>query len=147
MKSLTELIVDLEKYQIKGTFQFKFDDILSKVCDIPICKECSGIYLFYENGAKLIYTGISGRKNVNGGITHRRDGLRGRFLTGKQFGDLRSKTLSIQMRNETISFLEIKWFVTYGGQSFDIPRPIEQNIIRAHKTENIGLRPRWNKRD
>lgn len=144
---LTGILNSLENYPIKGSFRLAPEDVLSKVCDIPIRKDYSGLYLFYDSNHKLIYVGISGREGADGNIIHRKDGLRGRFLTGKQFGDRRSKTLPIQMKNENIRFLEIRWFVTFGGDSYDIPRKIEEQILDAYKTENNGRRPKWNKRD
>lgn len=147
MKKLAELLLDLEKYEAKGQFYFNINDGLSLVCNIPKRKDYSGLYIFYSQDKELIYVGISGRGASDGSIIHRQDGLRGRFLTGKQFGDRRSKTLPIQMKLDNISRLEIHWFVTCGDSAKDIPRPIEKNIIEAFKIEHNGKRPRWNKRD
>lgn len=147
MKRVSELIKELENYPIKGSFSYSRNDTLSQVCNIPTRKDYSGIYLFYDNKNELIYVGISGRENGNGEIIHRKDGLRGRFLKGKQFGDRRSKTLSLQMGIDGISRLDIKWFVTYGEDRKDIPRPIENKIILTFKEENNGNRPKWNNRD
>ncbi len=147
MKSVSELIMELENYPIKGSFIYAKNDTLSQVCNIPTRKDYSGIYLFYDNKNELIYVGISGREGVNGEITHRKDGLRGRFLKGKQFEDRRSKTLSLQMEKDGITRLCIKWFVTYGDGMKDIPRSIEKKIIATFKVESNGCRPKWNKRD
>lgn len=106
MKNLLELLSDLEKYETKGRFHFRVDDILSLVCNIPVRKDYSGLYIFYSNKRELIYVGISGREGLDGKIIHRKDGLRGRFLTGKQFGIRRSKSLPIQMKLDNISSLE-----------------------------------------
>jgi hypothetical protein len=147
MSELNEKIQDLEKYSIKGTFQLDSNGELRKVCNIPAKNDYSGIYLFYDDKRNLIYVGISGREGTDGQIIHRKDGLRGRFLTGKQFGEKRSKTLPIEMSREGYAFIEVKWFVTYGGINRDIPRLIEEFIIQTYKKENNGLRPKWNKKD
>jgi hypothetical protein len=147
MSKLKELIQNLEKYPIKGTFQLKPDDVLSRACNIPVRSDYSGIYLFYDDKGNLIYVGISGRQSADGKIIHRKDGLRGRFLTGKQFGDKRSKTLPIEMQKEGFAYIQVKWFVTFGGANSDFPRPIEETIIRVYKLEHNGNRPKWNKKD
>lgn len=147
MRKTQELLTDLEKYDIKGKFYFRSNDVLSSVCNIPNKKDYSGIYVFYSEKKELIYVGISGREDANGNIIHRKDGLRGRFLTGKQFGNRRSITFPIQMEIDGISTLEIQWFVTYGDYAKDIPRPIERALIEYFKMENNGQRPLWNKRD
>ena len=147
MKKLTELLSDLEKYEKKGKFHFSVNDVLSSVCNIPKRNNYSGLYVFYSQDKKIVYVGISGRQGLDGNIIHRQDGLRGRFLTGKQFGDRRSKTLPIQMKLDGISNLEIHWFITCGESVKDIPRHIEKNIIETFKIEHDGKRPRWNKKD
>lgn len=147
MKYLVELLSGLQKYEAKGKFNFHGDDVLSLVCNIPVRRDYSGLYLFYSNNKELIYVGISGREGLNGSIIHRKDGLRGRFLTGKQFGDRRSRSIPIQMKLDNISSLEIHWFVTYGENSKDIPRHIERTIIETFKFENNGERPKWNRKD
>lgn len=147
MKKIIELLSDLEKYEKKGKFHIGVNDVLILVCNIPKRNDYSGLYVFYSQDKELVYVGISGREGSDGNIIHRQDGLRGRFLTGKQFGDRRSKTLPIQMKLDGISSLEIHWFVTFGEGEKDIPRPIERTIIETFKMENDGNRPRWNKKD
>ena len=148
MMKLEQHIAGLQNYNNKGTFIFSQNDVLSTVCNIPINHTCSGIYLFFDlESEELIYVGISGREGINGEIIHRKDGLRGRFLTGKQFGSPRRHSLSIKMKVENISALKIDWFITNDGNIKDIPRPIERIIINAFKNENNGRRPIWNKRD
>ncbi|MFP5042932.1 GIY-YIG nuclease family protein [Parasediminibacterium sp. JCM 36343] len=147
MRKTKELLAELEKYENKGRFHFRINDVLSSVCNIPARKDYSGLYAFYSENKELVYVGISGREGLDRNIIHRKDGLRGRFLTGKQFGDRRSITFPIQMKLDGISILEIHWFVTYGDNAKDIPRPIERAIIEMFKMENNGKRPRWNKRD
>ncbi len=147
MNKLSKTIETLEKYPIKGVFRLNSNDLLSKVCNIPSRNDYSGIYLFYDDKDNLIYVGISGRNGAYGNIIHRKDGLRGRFLKGKQFGDLRSKTLPIQIKKEGFDFIQVKWFVTYGESYTDIPRQIEETIIQVYKSENNNDRPKWNKKD
>lgn len=147
MKKITAFLSDLEKYEIKGKFNFEINDVLSSVCNIPKMNNYRGVYLFYSQDKELIYVGISGREDKKGNIVHRKDGLNGRFLKGKQFDGRRSKTFPVQMKADGISNLEIHWFVTYGDKATDIPRTIEKAIIEAFKEENGGNRPRWNKKD
>lgn len=147
MRRTKKLLAELEKYDNKGKFQFHINDVLGLVCNIPIRKDYSGLYAIYSEKKELVYVGIAGKEGVNGNIIHRKDGLRGRFITGKQFGERRSITFPIQMRLDGISTLEIHWFVTYGDNAKDIPRPIEKAIIKMFKMENNENRPRWNKRD
>ncbi|MDP1728012.1 MAG: hypothetical protein Q8M15_14600 [Bacteroidota bacterium] len=134
-----------KKYKQNDHFFFKPTDRLSEVCNAP--KDSSGVYVIYalEKGkVNLIYIGISGRKNPDGNIQHRKDGLRGRFLTGKQFGDLRQKTWPAQMKFENIDGLDIYWFVTHGKSNNDFPRDIEIELLKKYQSIH-GTLPRWNK--
>lgn len=142
---IKDLIQDLEKYQLKGSFIFKQNSKLSEVCTIPIQNDLAGLYLFYdEDTNELLYVGISGRTNKEGTIVFRKDGLRGRFLKGKQFGDFRRNSLPKQMVLENINSLKIKWYGTYHSQCFDQPRALEIAILKAFLEQNNCL-PRWNK--
>jgi hypothetical protein len=137
---------ELKKYEKKGKFVFKANETLAKVCNAP--GDCSGIYLIYElkkREVNLIYIGISGRKSVDGLIIHRKGGLRGRFLSGKQFGDRRSRTWPEKMREEGIEALHIHWWITHDDISVkDFPRDIEEKILRLY-FNLYGSLPRWNK--
>ncbi len=108
MKKISELLSDLEKYENKGVFHFRDNDVLSLTCNIPIRKDYSGLYIFYSHDGELIYVGISGREDSDGNIIHRKDGLRGRFLTGKQFGDRRIKINCGRIKSSTGKLL--LWF-------------------------------------
>lgn len=137
---------ELTKYKQTGHFFFKPGDQLASVCNAP--KECSGIYLIYtlEKGSvNLIYIGISGRKGPDGNILHRKDGLRGRFITGKQFGERRSISWPKQMRLENIEALDIYWYVTHGSHDSDFPRDIEKALLEKY-LDIYGQWPRWNKK-
>jgi len=114
---------NLEVFTEKGQFEFHPTDNLSQVCNAP--NNASGIYLIFaeeESYDNLIYIGVSGRKGPSGEIIHREDGLGGRILNGKQFGDFRIKTWPLQMEEEEISKLLIKWYVTYGEYDQVFPR-------------------------
>lgn len=76
---------------------------------------------------------------------HRKDGLRGRFLTGKQFGALRKHTWPAQMKLENIEALDIHWYVTHGAFNNDFPGELEMKLLHQYKDINNEL-PRWNKR-
>jgi len=139
---------ELQKYSKTGSFKFEPSDRLSAVCNVG--KSGSGVYLVYASGIlgnELIYIGISGQQGPEGKFKHRKDGLRGRFLTGKQFGDLRRIAWPKQMIIEGIEELEVVWFVTYDDDQYkDIPRQIEERLIAQFKQAH-GRWPRWNRKD
>lgn len=139
------MLSKLNSYKEKGTFLFKATDSLLAVCNAP--KNCSGIYLIYAlvNGKRdLIYIGISGRKGADGKINHRKDGLRGRFLTGKTDGILRKIAWPNRMIAQNIQELEIEWYVTYGMHNQDFPRELEIELLTQYQTI-FGRLPIWNK--
>jgi len=136
---------ELNKYKTNGHFFFNPTDNLAAVCNAP--GNCSGIYFIYalEKGkVNLIYIGISGRKGADGNIMHRKGGIRGRFLTGKQFGDRRSKTWPAKMKEENIEALDIYWWITYDGKVKDFPRDVEEQLLKKYHA-TFGELPRWNK--
>ena len=140
------LFNELTKYKHNDHFFFEANQKLAEVCNAPTDK--SGVYLIYKlakEKVELIYIGISGRKGADGNIIHRKGGLRGRFLTGKQFGDRRSKTWLLRMKEENITALDIYWYVTHDGDNYkDFPRDIEKVLIK--KFHSIyGRLPEWNK--
>ncbi len=137
---------ELKKYKRSGHFFFKSSDNLSMVCNAP--NDCSGLYLVYaleRQKVNLIYIGISGRQGVDGNIIHRQDGLRGRFLTGKQFGALRKISWPQQMKLEGIEALDVYWYVTYDGNDKDFPKKLEDELLMKHKSL-YGVLPRWNRK-
>jgi len=143
-----QMLSILEKYKQKGNFYFKIGDNLRNVCNAPT--NSSGLYLIYANEidkriGQLIYIGISGRSDKNGGIIHRKNGLYGRFLTGKQFGARRQHSWTNQMTLEKIDCLRIEWYVTHGEFNSDLPREIEMELLRQFDPINHTL-PRWNKK-
>ena len=139
------MLSKLNLYKEKGVFSFKSTDNLSAVCNAP--KNCSGIYLIYaviKGKRDLIYIGISGRKSANGIIIHRKDGLRGRFLTGKTDGVLRKIAWPNRMMAQNIQVLEIEWYVTYGVHNQDFPRDLEVLLLTEYQSDQSRL-PIWNK--
>ena len=135
---------ELKKYKEQGHFFFKPTDNLATVCNAP--KSCSGIYLIYalqKGRVTLIYVGISGRKGIDGKILHRKDGLRGRFLTGKQFGTLRKHSWPAKMKMENIYALDIHWYVTHGAANADFPREVEIRLLQQYR-DIYGALPAWN---
>ncbi len=138
------MFAELNKYKANGHFFFNANDSLSVVCNA--LSNCSGIYCIYalEKGkVNLIYIGISGRRGVDGNIIHRKGGLRGCFLTGKQFGDRRSKTWPAKMLQENIDALDIYWWITFDGKTKDFPKEVEELLLRNHHAV-FGKLPRWN---
>jgi hypothetical protein len=141
---MMNMLEELEKYKVKGRFEFKISDSLSQVCNAP--RNSSGIYLVYAdvvNKARLIYIGISGREGEDGEIVHRQDGLGGRIVNGKQFGKNRRISWPLKMKHDGIRTLKIKWYVTHGTLDQDFPRPIERLSLQTILLENGSL-PSWN---
>ena len=137
---------ELIKYKEKGVFFFRVSDTLSEVCNVP--NNSSGIYLIFavfNEQTDLIYIGISGRKGEDGKIKHRKDGLRGRFLTGKTDGLLRKFAWPARMIAQNIPKLEIHWYVTHGEYNNDFPRDLEIDLLTQYYKRNGSL-PKWNKR-
>lgn len=135
----------LEKYQEKGSFSFRPSDNLNNKCNAP--QHSSGIYTIYKEEVKpenLNFIGISGRENSKGEIQHRTDGIGGRIIKGKQFGDIRSRSWPKIMREDAIITIHVRWFVTYGKHNQDYPRPIENKLLRILLAVN-GTLPSWNK--
>ena len=140
------MLRELEKYKEQGEFSFGIDDRLSVQCNAP--RHSSGIYIIYANDispSSLIYVGISGREGADGNIVHRKDGIGGRIIKGKQFGDSRRNSWSLQMKVDQIETLHIKWYVTYGKFNKDFPRPIEHMLLEWYLASK-GHLPLWNKK-
>ena len=134
------MVQSLAKYKTASCFKFNYNDSLSKECNAP--KDKSGVYLIYAD-KELIYIGRSGRKDKNGNIKHRKDGLYGRFVKGKQFGDRRTKTWPAKIKEEGIKEFSVHWFVTYDDIYKDFPNEIEYRLINEYKKQ-FGNIPRWN---
>ncbi len=136
---------ELNQYRQNGQFFFRPTDRLADVCNAPA--NSSGVFAIYalERGrTNLVFIGSAGKKDADGNIVHRKDGIKGRIVTGKQFGDFCRKTWPHQMRLENIDTLSIQWFVTYGGMAKDFPEEMEMNLLARYKEAN-GKLPRWNK--
>ena len=135
----------LDKYKEKGSFQYSPLDSLSRVCNAP--RHSSGIYLIHADVVSedsLIYIGISGREDINCNIKHRKDGLGGRIVKGKQFGEPRRRAWPDKMQEDGIEILHVMWYITYGKYNDDFPRPIEVNLLEGH-IKKYGRLPVWNK--
>ena len=140
-----EIILVFQNFSKKGKFLVNEHSSLSEACNIPAINGYSGIYIFYDNDTnELLYIGISGREINDGEVKHRKDGLRGRIIKGKQFGGFRKDTLPMKMREENIKTLRVEWFVTYGHGEKQIPRKWEIILLNLFLIENNSL-PRWNK--
>lgn len=135
----------IARYQENGFFTFKQFDRLSQQCNAP--RHSSGIYLIYKESEKesnLIYIGISGREGQNGEIIHRKDGIGGRIVKGKQFGEPRRNSWPNKMKDDKINTLVVRWFVTYGKYNSDFPRKLERGLLSIYFTKHKKL-PQWNK--
>jgi hypothetical protein len=136
---------ELERFQERGSFEFKQTDTLSKACNAP--DDSSGIYLVFADkisDESLIYIGISGREGEKGKIIHRDDGIYGRIVKGKQFGKARRNSWPLKMKTDNIKTIYVKWFVTYGRYDQIIPRPIENAYLELILQKD-GMLPMWNK--
>ncbi|MEO9893106.1 hypothetical protein [Aurantibacter sp.] len=140
------MLKSLELFKEKGQFEFTPIDNLSDCCNAP--RHSSGIYLIYAEEfktSKLIYIGISGRESPVGEIIHRKDGLGGRIVNGKQFGLNRRRSWPMKMNEDGIKKIIVKWYVTYGELNKDFPRNIE-NTLLSKILQNNGSLPLWNKK-
>jgi hypothetical protein len=136
----------LNNYRNQGTFRFSDTDKLSKVCNAP--KNSSGLYLVFTEEEKfenIIYIGISGRDDDAGNIVHRQDGIYGRIVKGKQFGDRRQVTWPIEMQEIGVQEIIIHWYETYGELDHVFPRPIENALLELFESQ-FGHLPIWNLR-
>ena len=135
----------LDKYTTNGHFYFSINSSLRDVCNAP--RGYSGIYLIFNEKFKtsnLIYIGISGRAGLNNKIVHRKDGIWGRIVRGKQFGDRRSISWPLKMKEDNISELIIKWWVTFDNNFNDFPRLLERSLLTQYMVKYNRL-PIWNK--
>lgn len=143
---IERILTEITSKYISDFFIFRPSDSLSYVCNAP--SFASGFYIIYAfvNGKyNLVYIGISGLENKNGLFKHRKDGIRGRFLTGKQFGERRQVAWSKKMEQEKIEHLKIHWYITYDDGVKDVPRDIEEKLLKEYYTLNGSL-PIWNNR-
>lgn len=129
----------LNKYPNNGSFEFQSTDSLSKVCKAPTDK--SGVYMVYAvkgNTKQLIYIGCSGLEE-KGKIKHRKDGIYGRLVKGKQFGEARKKSWLNKIIEMSLDKLEIKWWDT--GEDF--PQIVEFCLLVEYMSVNCRM-PEWN---
>ncbi|MEY8780314.1 hypothetical protein AB9K32_07790 [Allomuricauda sp. XS_ASV26] len=134
----------LNIYIERGEFTFNVSDNLNNQCNAP--KHSSGVYLIYKekvSESNLVYIGISGREGTNGEIIHRKDGIKGRLVSGKQFGEPRRRSWPKKMIESDIELIIIKWYVTFGRYNQDFPRPIENGLLSNYLNIH-GKLPEWN---
>ncbi|MFC5193752.1 hypothetical protein ACFPH8_00285 [Bizionia hallyeonensis] len=134
----------LDKYKEQGEFEYNVVDNLSSCCNAP--RQGSGIYLIFADSARLdnlIYIGISGREGSQGEIIHRKDGLGGRIVKGKQFGEARRNSWSKKMKEDGFKKIIVMWYITHGQFNSDFPRPIEKKLLLILLLKN-GKLPLWN---
>lgn len=138
----------LNKYKIKGKFNFKQFESLEAKCNAPNDK--SGIYLIYkivDSTETLIYIGSSGQ-NKNGELKTRKSGLGGmrdRLVNGyhPKFGKVkRKKAFPNQMKIENITEINIYWWVTFNNENSDFPTDVEDKLMNEYLSE-FGKRPEW----
>ena len=136
----------LEKYKQKGHFILGANDSLAQVCNAP--PDASGVYLVYAlagGSIELVYIGRSGKLAPDKTIKHRIGGIRGRFLSGKQFGDRRVITWPARMKAEKIEALDVYWYITHSLGWSDCPDKVERQLLDSY-FELYGELPRWNKK-
>ena len=134
----------LNKYQKQDSFLFGVNDQLSQVCNAP--DDTSGLYIIFikeESFENIIYIGISGRNDGFSNIVHRQDGIYGRIVKGKQFGDRRQITWPIEIKKIGLEEVIIHWYETYGDYDQDFPRPIEIALLELYEKQ-FGRLPLWN---
>jgi hypothetical protein len=135
---------ELEIYTQHGHFFYKQDYELSDVCNAPIDE--SGVYIIYKlknYNVDMIYIGSSGKIDSIGKIKHRKGGLFGSLVNGKQFGDVRRISWSRKMKKEKIEAVDVYWYVTYNEKVKDNPLEIEKKL-RQRYFEIYGRLPEWN---
>ncbi len=135
---------ELTGYKNNDHFFLNPDDSLADVCNAP--QSTSGVYIVYElahGDIELIYIGSSGKVLNDGTIKHRDGGLYDRIVNGKQFGKPRNKSWPEKMKQNQSDALDIYWYETVTGDSFDPPSYIEALITMKH-LETFGRLPRWN---
>lgn len=130
----------LKKYSNANKFEFGQNERLSEVCNAPTDR--SGVYLVFDSSDKskmqLLYIGRSGEMK-DGVIKHRKDGLYGRLVKGKQFDEPRRQSWPKKMKEEGIFCLSVVWVDTEN----DDPEEIEDRLLSEAITTFGGI-PIWN---
>lgn len=127
----------LDKYTHNGSFVFCETDDLADKCNAP--KNKSGVYIVFNQDNALVYIGRSGEKLSDGTIKHRIDGIYGRLVKGKQFGESRKKSWPQKMKKEGFSSLRVFWYNTEN----DNPEAVESILLHEFNTK-FGAIPIWN---
>lgn len=135
----------LKKYKNNNYFTLTIEDLLAEVCNAPIDK--SGVYIVYliKNSIEnVIYIGSSGKMQKDGSLKTRTGGMRDRLVNGKDSNGVpRRKSWIIRMKNEGISKLVVRWWVTFDAENKHIPAYIEGALIQEY-FEKYHKLPAWN---
>ncbi len=119
----------LDRYTHNGNFVFCQLENLAEKYNAP--KNKSGVYIVFNQDNALIYVGRSGKKLPDGTIKHRKDGIYGRLVKGKQFEKSRKKSLPLKMKEEGFSLLKVFWYDTEN----DNPEAVEYILLHEFKTK------------
>lgn len=139
----------MDKYKIKGRFEFMSSDSLELKCNAPTDK--GGVYLIFEIKGKyrrLIYIGASGQRNLDGSLKVRRSGLGGmkdRLVNGYHPGCgkvKRKEAWPELMKIHEIEKIVVYWWVTYDAEIQDFPTDIEGILLNNYILKH-GTKPRW----
>lgn len=146
------MITILEKYIVRGSFEFRLNDKLGEVCKAP--KKYGGVYLLYDitKTENLIYIGSSGCVKQDGTFGLRKGGMYDRIVNGKQTFSINGETKKekrkiiwpIKMKEDKIKNIRIDWFVTFINEIIDIPAFVEGELIQKFYEGHRKL-PLWNK--
>ena len=141
----------LSRFKRSGKFNFGPNDQLGEVCNAP--HDAGGIYLIIGNSGsrrELYDIGHSGRILENGDVDLRKDGFRGRFLSGKEKGipgkgqGSRNKVWPQKIDYYSVSQLEIHWYVTLDSQNEVCPKVLKNELVNSFVGQ-FGHKPEWKK--
>ena len=142
------IFAPLSKYKETGSFLFKPNDQFIKACNVPK-RDVSGIYIIEaikNDQSEIVYIGISGRKDKNGNIIHRKGGIRDRICNGYHPGTRikRHSWFPLKIKEDKVDAIKISWWITYNELVSDYPWVIENNLLVKYKeTFGLGRKPRW----
>lgn len=132
----------LEKYHLTGTFTFKVGERLVSKCDnIP---NEPGVYLIYavkKNKKELVYIGASGKMNQDGSFKVQK--LKKRIQNMQNSSTRRQTYFENKIKELSLDWIEVKWFVTYLNEHSDLPLNIEGTLLQMH-FDKFKVLPLWN---
>lgn len=143
----------LEKYEQRGHFLYNPQEDLKIKCNAP--EDKGGVYLIYkieEFQEILIYIGRSGRKDKQGELKVRKDGLYGRIVKGHhpKFGksdesaSVRRNAFPREMIKEGIGNIIVYWWATHDDSKIDCPKEVEDKLLKIYEDKR-GRKPDWHK--